>query len=90
MPLTWPRNCVIRPDQGQELQAWEDTKPELLKAIFRPILGGGRVSNVDAATCVARKFRTISVVKLEPLEPAQVNEARSPKASYPGNDASTH
>ena len=58
---------------------------------------------------VARELRTISVVKLEPLETAQVNEARlrsigcvvrlsygvaetvpRRKASFPGNDASTH
>ena len=32
--------------------------------------------NVDAAARVARELRTISVAKLEPLETAQVNEAR--------------
>ena len=26
-PLTGRAKCVMRPDQGQELQAWEETKP---------------------------------------------------------------
>ena len=34
------------------------------------------VRDVLTATCVARELRTISVAKLEPLEPALVNEAR--------------
>jgi hypothetical protein len=57
MPLTGRANCVMRPDQRQESQAWEETKPELLSNIqakFRPILaaGAGRVGGLNQARVI--------------------------------------
>jgi hypothetical protein len=52
-PLTWPREGLLRPDQGQgqgkESQAWDAFPSQNEQAIFRPILAAAAAGVCEAA-----------------------------------------